>query len=398
MKNKSLILFLVAAGFGLVAMLGVMQVMEAKSEKEPVVRVLVATTDIIPGGKLDETNSAFKEVPRSMAPRGAVTDRKQTEGKALVSRAVQEEIIAEAKLSESARPPSDTIPVGMRVATVKVDSTKSHSGLLRPTDRVDILCTYKLRDPGGQQITSTKTVLEFIEVFATDSLRTTGESDGETTAKNISLIVTPEQAALLKLAENRGELHLTLRSKEDTDVADTPEVTMATFMNTSTVAGVRDKKGEKKAEEPVKTESLGDFVAQKQEEVKVEAAPNEPDIPTWTIMIHRGKDDAEYTDVIDEEALAELDLDRAKMQKMRAEVGRGQPATPAVAPEDTDADADANPWAIPSDGPKDRQSGPPSGPAVSGESEPDGIEEIFNEEDVERTKEIGDELDVLQNF
>ena len=56
-------------------------------------------------------------------------------------------------------------------------------------------------------VTKTKTVLEDIQIFATDKLRASLNTDqADVDAKNISLLVSPEQANLLKLAETKGDL------------------------------------------------------------------------------------------------------------------------------------------------------------------------------------------------
>ncbi|QDT64472.1 Flp pilus assembly protein CpaB [Calycomorphotria hydatis] len=320
MKSKSLILFLVAAGFGLVAMLGVMQVMEARAEKEPDVKVLVATAEIFPGDAMNEENTGFKVLPKSAAPRGAVTDRAQMENMTVITRVVADDFITMAKLSEGMIAASRDIPLGMRVCTVKVDSTKSHSGLMRPGDRVDVLCTYKRRDSQGQQSTSTKTVLEYIEVFSIDNIRNNGEGDpGDVQAKNISLLVSPEHAALLKLAETKGELHLSLRHKDDVDMAAIPDIDSSIFEETAPGQGERPEE-KKSADDAPKTGDLQSFLAQHTgEPAKDDAEKAEPkvEIPTWTITIYRGEE-VEDVEVVDEEALASLNLDAVEKQRARA--------------------------------------------------------------------------------
>ncbi len=74
MKNQSLILLVVAAGCGLVAMLGVKKAISQKPvETEETIQVLSAVTDIQVGMRLDELNTKFVEVGISTAPEGAVT-------------------------------------------------------------------------------------------------------------------------------------------------------------------------------------------------------------------------------------------------------------------------------------------------------------------------------------
>lgn len=216
MKMKSITLLVIAGACGLVAMLGVQQMLSGSKNAEAgeeTVPMLVATVEIAAGIPLDATNVAFKRTPRSAAPEGIVTSEAEYKDRALKFPAVPGEPIMLAKLGPpGVIGPSIEIPKGMRVVTVPCNAQLTHSGMLRPGDRVDILLTYKT-DSGE---TKTVTVLEFIKVFATDSIR---DSQSATTqdmlAKNVSFLVDPKQAALLMLAESKGALSLSLRSKVD---------------------------------------------------------------------------------------------------------------------------------------------------------------------------------------
>jgi pilus assembly protein CpaB len=113
----------------------------------------------------------------------------------------------------------------MRVATVPVTVTKTHSGLILPGDRVDVVVTYTVAHnmPGQMnsqfgEIKKAKTILQYIEVFATDNIRQSAVPNGESkdvAAKNISLLVNPDQYVLLMLAESKGQLSLALRHRGD---------------------------------------------------------------------------------------------------------------------------------------------------------------------------------------
>ncbi len=79
MKMKSMVLFAVAICLGLVAMLGVRQVMSQNRGSDPeYTQVLVAVTDIAAGVPLDETNVTFRKWPIDAVPEGAVTKKKNT--------------------------------------------------------------------------------------------------------------------------------------------------------------------------------------------------------------------------------------------------------------------------------------------------------------------------------
>jgi len=222
MKTKSMVLLAMALGCGLVAMLGVQQILSGEQRVKDTVPVLVAKQEIGAGMKLEAAQVAFEDWPRENVPPGAVTSAAQYEDRALKVRAYPGDVVLQAKLGEKGEyGASTTIHKGLRVVTVPVNMTSVHSGMIRPGDRVDVLCTYTIRRPNSVEISRTKTVLEFIEVFAIDRLRE-GEGHESTKgakAENLSVLVTPEQAHILMLASSKGKLQMALRNGEDKDHA-----------------------------------------------------------------------------------------------------------------------------------------------------------------------------------
>ena len=211
-------------------MLGVQQVLSKQGDGTTEMgRVLVAKADILPGQPLDENNVEFKEWPAGTVPEGAVSQKEQFLERTLKVRAFPGDLILLAKLDKKGnRSATSQIPKGKCIAAVPIDATMSGTGLMNPGDRVDVLVTYKpstgSRDLGGIGM-EVKTVLASVEVFAldgvTDSTMMARAGDAKAVAtKNVSLILTNEQARLLKLAGDLsgGKLHLTLRGMND----DTP--------------------------------------------------------------------------------------------------------------------------------------------------------------------------------
>lgn len=250
MKMKSLILFAVAIGLGLVAMLGVQKAMSQNQTETEYAQVLVASSDIAPGVPLDETNVAFKKWPLDAVPQGAVVKQEQYVERSLKAAAVTGEVIMQAKLGEKGVfGASSEIPDGMRAVTVSVDPTKTHSGQIQPGDRVDVLVTYKYRGDRGMS-SRTKSILEYIEVFSVDNRRASvTDEKQEVSAKNISLLVTPDNANLLMLAENKGTLHLALRHKGDKDPAKADTVDDSIFDDIDTQFALRGESEEGEGED-----------------------------------------------------------------------------------------------------------------------------------------------------
>ena len=299
MRLKSMMLLAVASGCGLVAMFLFKQVssnnnLEAAEEK---IEVLVATVEITPGEPLDETNSEFREFPISVVPQNAVTLPEEFDGLAIKSRAFPGDPITLDKLTKD-KAASSAIPKGMTVIAIDVDSAMLSGGLLSPGDRVDVMVTYDMRTSLGSG-TVIKTVLELVEVFSTGKLR---ELDGGATDakfKTISLLVTAQQAALVKLAEKIGELHLSMRSKEDSESLATEEERFDPKSLTDFYSDGGDEEGEDEEGNEDDTDdsdddldSFLDSAMQADPPAVTDVAPVVPAAPaaptTWTIEIYSG--------------------------------------------------------------------------------------------------------------
>jgi pilus assembly protein CpaB len=261
MKTKSMVLLAMALGCGLVAMLGVQQILSGEKQVKDTVPVLVAKQEIGAGIKLDASQVAFEQWPRENVPVGAVTEAAQYEERA-----------------------STTIPKGMRVATIPVNMTTVHSGMIRPGDRIDVLCTYTQKGKKGSHDNSrTKTVLEYIEVFAIDRNREGEGGDAAKGAKaeNLSVLVTPEQSQVLMLAANLGKLQMALRNSEDKGDAQVAAVDDKIFDDLAATKGLESEEAE-----PQKAPEVKPVVVQ--EPVKPITPAVDPNEESWTITIFEG--------------------------------------------------------------------------------------------------------------
>lgn len=233
MRLKTILLLVVAGTCGLVAMLGVQQVLLNNSKQESkgqALKVLVAVAEILPGQALDEKNVQFKQMPVETIPEGAVTTLDQIKDRSLKVRAFPGDLITVVKLDKNGkRNASSDVPKGMRAVAIPIDPTMTGSGLIRPGDKVDVLVSLKSMTGGRDQGINKeiKTVLECIEVFAIDGQRDSSSAVPEklqAQTKNVALLVNSEQAKLLKLAGGVGDLHLTLRGNDDDQRSDEQEL------------------------------------------------------------------------------------------------------------------------------------------------------------------------------
>ena len=227
MKPKSVALILLAVGCGLVAAIGIGQIMEHGTpppantgETEP---IFVALTDLNVNDPLTAQVLKLEEWPKGKVPAGALLKLEQIEGKRCKQRLYAGEPILAGKIRGEKDDilPSDGIPKGFRVVNVRTDSV-SGTGLLVPGDRVDVLVFLNKNTSTGVSETSARTILQDIKIYAVDSTFVGKQDpDGQlVTGKTISLLVTPQQAERVTLASEMGSIRLIIRSPEDN--ADAP--------------------------------------------------------------------------------------------------------------------------------------------------------------------------------
>jgi pilus assembly protein CpaB len=226
MQAKTMILIVVAIICGLVATIGISQMVDGKGGVAggETVKLFVASTNVDIGTKLDSQNVRLEEWPRDRVPEGAITKLDELESKYARQRLFPGEPIMGAKLQESvAGDISVLIPPGHRVCPIKVQGgSNAGANLIDPGDHVDVLVF--LQKSSEMNFTGTKTILRDIRVFAVDH-RTQREVAGDEAAvknaQSVSLLVTPKQAERLTLASELGSLRLILRHPgEPTDEED----------------------------------------------------------------------------------------------------------------------------------------------------------------------------------
>ena len=101
---------------------------------------------------------------------------------------------------------------GHRALSVPVNAASGISGLIFPGDRVDLILSYSIKEEGQDrnERKASETVLSDIRVLALD--QRTDDVDGErVVAKTATLEVDPKEAEKLSLAQQLGDLSLSLR-------------------------------------------------------------------------------------------------------------------------------------------------------------------------------------------
>ena len=360
MKIKTILLLSVAVGCGLVAMLGVQQSMNGfgQGEAEEKVSVLMAVTDIRIGEVLTPDNVAFRKVSVETAPETAVLSEEEYKDRSALVPLMANDFVTLAKLSEpGVKGQSVNIPPGMRVVTVGVNDTTSHSNMVAAGDRVDVLVTYQMRTPRGQS-TQSKVLLEYIEVFAAGNKTASGgtSDDNQQAIKNVSLLVTPEQVPYLELAQKKGNLSLSWRRMDDDELVKVGAVDEDLMRE---LEGTVDKDARFNygfnrfaMEDGESQPGLKSWLDQKEQEaeaaaeaepVEVEVAVVDPAKPKWKMEIFYGE----------ERQLVELELpedpseaaeEGSATQQGTNNGDTGASAAPATEPVSAPADGKGSPW------------------------------------------------------
>ncbi len=276
MRPKSLLLLALALGCGLVASIGISQVMDRNNHgpaQIETVPIYVATHNINLGDPIDAKMLSLDPWPKDKIPRGAITKLEDLQGRRPRAAIIEGEPILEGKLLEKGQiaDPIRSITKGMRLYTIKVDAEKSAAGLLGPGDRVDVQLFVPKDQRTGVQTAKSKVILQNVRVFAVDQLVQRSAEGGEerSVAKTISLLLKPDQANKLSLAAQIGQISLIPRNPDDEDSAFTSETTVDDLLASGNEMNSRTKEqGETK--EPAESANTGLPVAAPKPPIRME--------------------------------------------------------------------------------------------------------------------------------
>ena len=235
MTLRTLTLVTLALICGASAVVGVNQLTQQSKAVSTTgtVPVLIADRDMPRGSILSPKVLKVSQWPAGTTPAGVLSDVEDANERAVLVPLVKGEPLLESKLAskDAGRGLAAMIPNGMRAFTIQTPHVSAGvGGFIMPGNKVDILLTTSssgVNDPTGGGATTT--LLQNIQVLAV-AQRLDAPDTNKVDPKemsNVTLLVTPDQAAKLDLGMNKGILHLSLRNPEDDQEADTSPATMA---------------------------------------------------------------------------------------------------------------------------------------------------------------------------
>jgi pilus assembly protein CpaB len=185
---------------------------EIRVQSSPV-EIVVPSVPISAGEGFSEQNLAKKTVPASGTSNRNVP---AAEFELLVGARAKGNLIAgEPILWSDVEEPfemdkfSQAVPAGRRALTIEADISSSFAGLIRPGDRVDLLCD-------GENGKSVKTWIRAVPVISVDrhyNRPPSGEESKE--VSTITVSVTPEEGITLASGARGGRLHWFLRNPDE---------------------------------------------------------------------------------------------------------------------------------------------------------------------------------------
>ncbi len=146
-----------------------------------------------------------------------MSDPKELVGRVLISRVLGMQPLLPGMLAakNAGSGLAALIPPNMRAIAVKVDDVVGVAGFIHADDRVDVIVTMRAAYGGAES--TTKVFLQNIKVLAVGQEVDNGDKTRlhATPATVATLLVSPQDAERLVLAQNEGRIMLTLRSWTD---------------------------------------------------------------------------------------------------------------------------------------------------------------------------------------
>ena len=222
MKSKSLILMIVSLGFGLIAAIGISQVMgKGGTTTAPEIAmgpVVVAINELTHGEELNDENVKIENWPADIIPENACRSLEEIKGMAISTRLSKSLPIMRSDILKASEIGVVKIPRGYKVVAIKVGADDTMYGLLQPGHRVDVIGVVQLRDENNQQKTISETFLRNVEVFSVnDKTRIRGAGEGGSGGNTVvGVLLKEQQAEQLVWIQKVAKLKLVLRGDEDT--------------------------------------------------------------------------------------------------------------------------------------------------------------------------------------
>lgn len=233
-RNRLLLIGVVAlllATFVSYSIYRVLRVAMNANHETATTTVVAAAADLPVGTRLEEKDLRLIKLPASDLPPGVHFNTSEVVGRGVVVPMTKSELVLDSKLAGAnagAGLPS-LIPSGMRAVSVKVNDVISVAGFVTPGTKVDVVLTGNLEKTNDPAQATTTTILQNVQVLASDQKLQKNEQGEPKQVTVITLLVNPEDAQKLVLASSEGHIQLALRNPLDTQDDTVPVLKNATL-------------------------------------------------------------------------------------------------------------------------------------------------------------------------
>ncbi|MBC8746965.1 MULTISPECIES: Flp pilus assembly protein CpaB [Paraburkholderia] len=214
------------------------------AHQSSMVHLRAAADDLPDGLLLRDVDLVWKTMPSDQVPAGALIEEASgSDGKDLKGDLLRHAVragtplgVADVILPSAPGFLAAALKPGMRAISVAVDDVSGNAGLIQPGDYVDILLTQQMRAETGARVdparaVESETVAERVRVLAVGTAFRRPKDDDSasstnapsTTARTVTIEVTPASAQTITVAAHLGTLSLALRSFATRD-RHTPDV------------------------------------------------------------------------------------------------------------------------------------------------------------------------------
>jgi pilus assembly protein CpaB len=239
-RNRTLLVLLLAAGLAALATYGVFRIIKSIPERQVEVAtkyVAVAAQNLPLGTRLSKDQVKVVGWPAAAPVDGSFDSVDAVVGRGLVQPVAANEPLTETKLApkEAGAGLSPSIPPGMRALSVKVNDVIGVAGFTVPGARVDVVVVVR-----EQNNSMARAVVSNLQVLTAGTKYDIEQAkDGEPIPSSVvTLLVTPEQAERITLAQSEGQITLVLRNPLDVVPTETACVRLAALMGPASAAPI----------------------------------------------------------------------------------------------------------------------------------------------------------------
>ena len=240
-RNRTLLVLLVAIGLAGLATYGVFRTIRGIPVREVEVAtkfVVVANENLPLGTRLAKEQVKVVGWPAATPIDGSFDSVDAVLGRGVIQPVQANEPLTETKLApkEAGAGLSPSIPQGMRALSVKVNDVIGVAGFTVPGARVDVVVVLKERENSMARV-----VVSNLQVLTAGTRYDIEQAkDGKPMPSNVvTLLVTPEQAERITLAQSNGSITLVLRNPLDVAPTETNGIRLAGLMGNPSTAPVQ---------------------------------------------------------------------------------------------------------------------------------------------------------------